>query len=175
MVAKAGQEVWQSNIRGLVAVLKQDRRGEVIHELIQPGMRFTITEEERLLNQDRAADKENDLFLNGTLSPIRILDTAERADEIKNNANLMSKEEMEGLFSLHWKQFGQRVDEISNATTLTHLLDMAKEIDATMKQSEVLKARLEAVAPARYVEVSGMGSGGTIDTGERAPRAVTPR
>jgi hypothetical protein len=175
MVDKAEQEVWQNSSQGMVGIVKLDRRGEITAEAVNGGAKFSLSVEERLLNQDRAASKDQDLFLNGTLVPIRLIETAEGAAEIAHNPNIMAESEMQGLFKLHWKKFETSVGEITNEVALRRLRSLAEEHDATLRQVQVIDDRLAEVAPQTFVEVSSVGSGATAGTGERQPKAVTPR
>jgi hypothetical protein len=123
--------------------------------------------------------------MNGILTPIRLIEGSENSAEIASNPNLISEEDMRKLFGQHWKQFQGRVNEITNVTTLSRLLAMTDEVDATVKQVQVIKDRIAEVQPNSFVEVSTVnsspqdveprGNRGVSSTGERVPKAVTPK
>lgn len=171
----ATNETWKNATRGKVVVLKYDLRGNLIHELVHGNGTFTLSREERLLNMDRAANDGLDVFKNGTLVPVRLIDGTEDAAEIASNPNLLTEDDMRGLFKAHWKTFEAKVQSISNPLTLSRLLALAEDEDtgATIKQQKTVKARLEEVQPAAFVErktLAGPRIGGEI----RPQGAVTP-
>lgn len=173
------QEVWQNMSKGRVSVLKFDRNGDTRHELIRGGQKFNITTEERLLNMDRAANDELDVFKNGFLTPVRLLEDSDDYTEIAANPNLLGESELEAMFDLHWKQFQAKVEEISNVLTLERLLELAEsdDINVTVKQHQTLKARLAELSPIAQAVESTVEQVGHV-RGERGPsegKASTPR
>jgi hypothetical protein len=149
-----GRETWRNETRGRVGVVRFDRRGELTHELIRGGGTVYLTPDERALNQDRAATEQLDVFKNGTMVPVKLLDSSENAAEILANPNLKSEQDLRDLFKLQWKKFEVEVGKISNETTLNRLKDIAREGDATIKQVSVIEARLAEVNPSVAVDVT---------------------
>lgn len=145
-------ETWQSGVRGVVAIKKFDRRGEMKDEVIRAGQKFTLTTEERIFNQDRAASPELCDFRNGRLIPVRILDGTEDAKEIASNPNLIGESEMVDLLKGHFKTFESKLRAISNTVALERFLAVAEDNDATIKQVSAIKTRLDEVNPIRVVE-----------------------
>lgn len=171
----ANKETWKNATRGKVVVLKYDMRGNLIHELVHGGGAFTLSKEERLLNMDRAANENLDVFKNGTLVPVRLLDGDEEAAEIASNPNLITEDDMKSLFKAHWKTFEAKVAAIGNPLTLQRMLQLAEdeETGATIKQQKTIKARLDEVQPQPFVErqtLAGPRIGGEI----RPQPSVTP-
>jgi hypothetical protein len=147
----------------------------MVHELVHGGGAFTLSKEERLLNMDRAANADLDVFRNGTLVPVRLIDGDEEAAEIASNPNLLTEDDMKLLFKAHWKTFENKVQEISNPLTLQRMLELAEdeEMGATIKQQKTVKARLDEVSPQAFVErktMAGPRIGGEI----RPVGGVTP-
>lgn len=177
---KVDQETWQNVTEGTVVLKRFDHRGEMAKdEVIIGGRNFHITSQERRLNQDKAADEGLDVFRNGTLHPLRLMDDTEEAKEISANPNLMSETDMKTLVRVHPKTFEKRLSEIGNATTLQRLLGMAHTEDASIKRVEAIEARLAQVSPMSVNEVRVAGGPvGPIPAGDTtAPgmRPVTPR
>jgi len=68
------KESWRNATKGLHGVLKFDRFGNEVHEQVRPGQTVQLSTDERLLNMDRAADDSLDVFKNGTLVPVRLIE-----------------------------------------------------------------------------------------------------
>lgn len=166
-------ETWENQTKGLVAVNKFDRRGDLIQELVRGGRKIHLTPDERRMNSDMAYDASVDTFKNGTMTPVRLVDGDEDIAMIEANPNVRSADELEGLFELQWKKFDSEIAEISNLSTLSRLLEMADEKDATVRQVALLKDRISAVDPSALIDDDGttVQSYGEPDAGMRA---VTP-
>ena len=141
------KEIWMNSSKGKALVLKYDRLGNLTHEIVRTGGKVDVTTDERLINSDRAALETLDIFKNGVMTPVRLLDGTEDAHEIAANPNLKSEEDLRKLFKLQWKRFDEELSTITNTTTLSRLMEIASEIDATMRQVKSIQARLEAVDP----------------------------
>lgn len=178
MESSKGQETWCNSSRGKVVIWKQDSRGDYKDHLISAEQKFVLSREDRIYNMDQAASVEQDNFSNGTLSPVRLLEGTEDAKEFASNPNLLSETDAKGLFKAHWKTFESKIGAISNANTLHRLMEVAEEVDASMKQVKIIKARLDELEPNRFVEVTSTpisGTGGTVTDRPSGRGGVTPR
>lgn len=179
-MAENNQETWQNVTDGTVWYWRIDARGDRKDVIVGPGAKFTINREDRILNMDEAANKDLDNFSNGTLAPVRLLDGTEDAKEFASNPNLLSEDDLKGLFKAHWKTFESRVATITNPGTLNRLMAVAEEVDATMRQVKLIKARIDEVDPARFVEVTStpmkqQATTGFAASGQSSRGGVTPR
>lgn len=176
---RADQETWQNVTEGTVVLKRVDHRGEMTkEEVISGGRTFQITSTERRLNQDNAADAGLDVFRNGILHPLRLMDDTEEAKEMAANPNHMSESEMKDMCRAHPKTFEKRLNEIANTTTLQRLLTMAHTEDASIKRVEAIEQRLAVMDPNAVVEVRVAGTpSGPVSPSGAAPgmRPVTPR
>jgi uncharacterized protein YgbK (DUF1537 family) len=178
-MAEKTSETWQNVTAGRVVINRMDHRGELTrNDIIDSGKKFSLTTEERKMNQDLAARADLDVFSNGQLQPVRILDSVEDAREIASNPNLMSESEMRALMKPGVKtpQFALKIQEITNGSALDRLLALAEEEDATISKVEAIKTRLREVAPDLFAErqvVTTAPGGGPPE--QRRPQAVTPR
>lgn len=145
------KETWKNASRGRVAVLKYNNKGDLEHELVRSGGRVILTPDERFVNQERAVSDEVDVFKNGFLVPVKLVDGNEDNVEIASNPNLKTEEELRDLFKLQWKKFEAAIEDISNVNTLERLRDIAQEGDATVRQVNVIEARIVAVDPSKSV------------------------
>lgn len=140
------KETWSNAGAGEVWILTFDHSGKVKQIPIRSGGKAVITVEERKLNQDRAASVEKDFFMNGSLTPIRLVDTAEDYHEISSNPNLLSEDDMLDLFKLKGPAFRARLADVTNVIALRRMLDIAKSDDAatnvTMTQFKILESRI---------------------------------
>ena len=168
-------ETWQNVSNGRVVVMKFDRGGDIRHEMIRGGQKFTITPEERLLNMDRAASDQLDVFKNGFLSPVRLIDDVEDYQEIASNPNLLGESELREMFDLHWKTFESKLNGITNVTTVNRLFELADQddVNCSMKQFQAVKARLNELAPELQATDATVEQVGHI-RGEREVKGVTP-
>lgn len=139
-------EEWQSNIEGVIWVNKLDRRGEVTHEQVKPGGVVRLLPEERRMNQEQAAEQDLDVFTNGHLIPVRLVETADDFDRLKGNPNHMTAADMSVLVS-NPKALKAKVAEVDNAATLRRLLDVANgpDSDAKVKDVRIIEERLVSV------------------------------
>lgn len=172
MPEEEDKETWQNVQLGQV-VLKQYMQTGVLGDVAIPGGRnFYISEKERRINQEMAATKDLDMFSNGTLVPIRLIEGSEDAEQLKDNPNILGETEMRELFGEHWKKFDDRLSKMSNSPALQRLLEMAKdpETGATVRQAEQIQARIAELNPNLPNEHVQSGEGR-----ERTSRPVTPR
>lgn len=147
-----GLETWENASPGKVWVWKGDARtGALKDEVIASGQKLMIKNEDRIMNQDMAAQDDLDIFKNGTMMPVRLVD-ADEQKELASNPNFISESEMKDLFSGHWKTFETKVGSITNAGVLQRMLDISSDVDAKVRQVEVLKARLTELNPVPIVE-----------------------
>ena len=162
-------ETWKNAKKGTIVVAKFDRRGEVVHEIVQGGRQVNLTYDERMLNSDAAASEKQDFFKNGSMVPVRFADDSEDKVEVASNPNLKSEDELRALFKLQWKKFETEVALIENTTTLNRLREIASEGDATVRQVNVIETRLNEINPDTAVvdvTLASYGSGAPDFTGK---------
>lgn len=177
-MAEKHTETWQNVTAGRVVINRMDHRGELTKtDLIDSGKKFNLSTEERKLNQELAARADMDVFSNGALQPVRILDSVEDAREIASNPNLMTDAELRALMkpSVKTPQFADKIAGITNTAALDRLLAMAEEEDATISKVQAIRNRVREVSPDLFQErqvVSTSPDGGPPVP--RRPKAVTP-
>lgn len=147
-MAEPELETWQNSTKGRIGVLKFDHRGDLRNELVRGGMNVHLSPAERQINQEKAASAALDIFSNGHLTPVRLLEGTEDAQEIASNPNLMGESDLRGLFKAHWKTFDTRVKEITNTITLNRLLALSEDdsVNATVKQVATIKAQIASLS-----------------------------
>lgn len=177
-------ETWKNPNEGRVWINRLDHRGELAKsEIVGPGKVFHISAVERRLNQEMASNVDQDIFTNGTLSPVRLIEGTADAEAFKANPNLMTEDDMRGLFipakteaakASSTDAFTTRLDAIKNPATLDRLLALARVEDAPLSRVEAIQSRIREVA-----NVQG-GPDATVDTRlnasgrNAASKAVTP-
>lgn len=138
----ADLETWKNVSRGKRGITRIDPYGKRSSELVPPGKTVKLSKEERLHYQRNAANEELDIFQNGALVPVTLIDEADIA-EFASNPNLLSDEELTNLFKLQWKKFEVEVSKISNIYALERMVEFANESeDVTVKKFDVVKTRL---------------------------------
>jgi len=174
-MAKKEFETWESAIKGTIGVKKFDRRGDLATEIVRGGRLLHLTPDERRYNTERAATPGQDPFSNGMLVPVTLLDDSEDAAMIAANPNVLSADDLEALFSLHWKKFDGELSHITNVSALTRLMEMATDADATVRQMNSIKSRIAAVDPSILLDDA---SGNTVtsfgEPKEGPMKAITP-
>lgn len=174
----SGVESWKNVTAGIVVINKVGEYGRPLHELVQSGRVFTLTPQERRLNQDACASEDMDFFRNGTLQPVRLLDDEPDTAALLANPNAISDDELPSVFKLKGENLRDRLAQISNLTAATRLVELARkpEFNVTLEQFDLIKARER--------ELQKVPSDGTIPLSperviepppERKTRGVTPR
>lgn len=170
------QEAWKNVLAGPISVAKLDARGELTRkEVVNGGRTLLITPEERRLNSQDVPVKEQDVFHNGAMVPIRLLDSgSEDVRELASNPNLISETDMESMLSAQWKTFDKQLAEIDNPITIRRLYHLASaHPDCSHRKVQMIAAKMEELDPRTYAEVTAPSTG----PGGAAPqiRAVTPK
>ena len=150
------QETWANHGKGDVFVLTFDHTGRLKSVPIRSGQKLTLTVKERQLNQERAFSSDADMFSNGRLSPVRLVDSADDYEEIASNPNHLSESDMVDVLKLKGKAFSERLDEITNVIALERMFELASDESAnvSMTQFRTLEKRLSAVRGDSAVEVA---------------------
>lgn len=180
-------ETWKNPTEGRVWINRLDRFGELVKvEVINSGKTFHISPGERRLNQEMAATSDQDVFSNGTLSPMRLLEGDADAAAFAANPNLMTEDDMRVLFKparteaakvVAGDAFIDRLASIKNIATLDRLLALAREEDAPLSRVEAITQRMaELQQPNVYAEAVATSSTGDTRPTKRSSssRAVTP-
>jgi hypothetical protein len=162
------QEIWKNATQAQVVIQRSAPNGLVRHELITAGRAFTLSSEDRRMNQNLAANEDLDVFSNGTLQPIKLPEDTE--PELLTNPNHVADEELPQLFRLQIRTFTKRIAAISNVPMLQRLAELGPGQDATVRQMAVIQERLDEVSP--KINPADIE---TDEQGMRKIRAVTPR
>ena len=146
-MSDSGKETWENIGKGDVFVLTFDHTGRLKSVPVRSGGKVTMSIEERQLNQERAFSSDVDMFSNGRLSPIRLVDTADDYEKIANNPNHISESDMNDILKLKGKAFSERINEITNAVALERMFELASDETAnvSMTQFRSLEKRLAEV------------------------------
>lgn len=143
-------ETWKNATKGRIVVQKLGALGQRRAEMIGPGRVIHITPQERRMNQELAANKDLDDFLNGRLQPIKLDQSVEDFAELTSNPNLLGDDaQVARLFTASDDVFAERLSEIKNPASLERLLELAND-DATgarVSQLKMIEARLAQVTP----------------------------
>ena len=160
------EEIWKNSTMSQVVIQRTAANG-IRHEIITGGRSFSISPEDRRMNQNLAASDTLDVFANGMLHPVKLDEDTE--PEVVENPNHISDEQLPGFFKLHYRTFEKRINEISNPIVLQRLLEIGSTHDATVRQMEMVKARHDVLLPPL--------SAPEVDDSDGMPRIkpVTPR
>lgn len=163
----AGVETWRNETEGLITINRVGEYGRPIVDLIDAGRTFTVTPQERRMNQNACYSRELDIFVNGALRPIDLLDGEPDTELLRKNPNTFTDDELKRIFALDGIHFVERIGEISNAGAIARILDLARDpaYGATLAQYEAIRAR----------EADVKGQVGQQEGREPTGRPVTPR
>jgi hypothetical protein len=166
-----GIETWRNIGESMVHITRIGEYGKQETELVYGGRSFSITPQERRLNQNKCFNPErDDPFTNGTFSPVTLLDDEPDTPKLRANPNVLDDAGVEAIFQLTGDAFSQRLLEITNLTAVDRLIAAAKnpDVGASVQQLETVKKyrKLLAGEPEEPKSES---------TPDGLPRAVTPR
>lgn len=146
-------ETWRNVTKGTTFIRRYDDFGRPRDEIVPANGVIRITPEDRRLQSDNASAPGYDIFHNGTMQPVRLLEGHEDTAELLENPNARTETEINEMFQLHWKKFETALQEISNSTLLQRILEVAEERDGTtIKQLNTIKQRLMEADPHYVVE-----------------------
>lgn len=180
-------ETWKNPTAGRVWVNRLDHRGDLKNvELVGSGKTFHLSPAERRANQEQAYNTDLDVFANGTLTPVRLVGSAEEAAAFAANPNHMTEDDMRSLVNKpkgKAEVFVERLATIRNAGTLERLLALAREEDAPLSRVEAIQARLTEVNPTAFTQhvtttataASPEAAAGPSARRQTSARGVTPR
>lgn len=146
-------ETWENVTQARFVIKKFGAKGDLIDEMIGSRRKFHITTQERHINQEIAANDELDPFSNGSMAPVRLLDSTDDAEEIASNPNLMSETEMGTLLKGNFKTLEKRLGEVRNPALLSRLAELAVDNDCSIGKVNAINARLTDVAPTLSNEI----------------------
>lgn len=144
-------EVWENQSAGIVYVHVTDPINPNLRpdRMIPPGGRVSITTRDRRINQQQIVDRAFDMFINGLLTPVQLVETASDFEEIKSQPNVKSESELKELFDLTAAKFKTELQGLTNTRILQRMHDMAEqdEVKATHSQVKAIEARIDELAP----------------------------
>lgn len=147
-------ELWENATQASAVVKKTGSDGVPRSERVEGGRRLHITPRDRKINQEICASEDNDVFRNGMLVPVRLINDEDK-EEFANNPNVMTEEEMAKLAKGHAGSFANRLAEVSNVILVRRWLEVAKESDASFKRVQALEGRLAQLKPSGSVSSIG--------------------
>lgn len=140
-------EVWKNVSKGTTWIRRFDR-GIPVDEIVHPGGVIKITPEDRQFQMSQAASDDLDIFQNGMLQPLTLLEDHEDTASIRSNPNMLGEGEIADIFDTHWKRFETQIGQITNSALLQRVLEYAKESPKTTnKQMNVIKERIQEIDP----------------------------
>lgn len=167
---EAGIEQWKNTTAGMIYITRIGDYGKKQTELIGSGRVFSITPQERRLNQNGCATPALDMFQNGTLAAVSLLDDEPDTPKLRDNPNMVDEREIPRMFKLRGEHFSDRIELISNPATIGRLLELARDprLNATVQQFEMLRRRERAIAGQNDDDRPPPAP-------DTIPKAVTPR
>jgi hypothetical protein len=143
------KEIWQNPTLGTKYVKMYDHENRLVNVAIRSGKRQAITPKERQINQDLAATPELDMFNNGGLVPVTLVESAADYDQIKGNPNHVGESDIKEMFKLDAPEMSDKLSGITNVATLKRIAEIAAETstNATTNQIRAVSDRIAEVKP----------------------------
>lgn len=132
------QETWQNAGGSRVKVYKLADNGEQVPVILKSGQRVTLTPKERQMNQDMAISKEVDFFKNGSLNPVRLVDTAEDYAEIASNPNHLADEDIRKYLNGKVADLRELLERTTNSVTIARIYEMSQEVDVSAAKAKAI-------------------------------------
>lgn len=154
MDTDAELEAWTNATAGRIMLRRHSVTGELQTELIPSGKTIHLSPMERKMNQEVAANEDLDVFLNGSLQPVRLLEGEASSEAMAAHPNHLSEDEARRLFKASPDAFAARLDEITNPAAVERLLALAEDpgIGATFHQHQQVQARLNVLNAPQQVD-----------------------
>ncbi len=185
MAKVAQRELWKNVSPGLRYFIKLDPIGNQTHGLVQAGKTFTISDIERQLNQEMAAEATADLFRNGTFVLVKPtedteLDEVESVNSLSDNDIEVAVSEMLGDDTVPLELM---METVTSAVTAERILEELVMQDAPQswitKSKELVKQHTDFPIgsdgkPMEVVEREVIETP-SVEEGFRASKAVRPR
>lgn len=172
MLLDPGIETWKNISPSTVHIIKLGDYGKRESEIVYGGRAFSVTPQERRLNQSQIYDTDNDPFTNGTFAPLALVDTEPDTETLRSNPNVLDDAAIIRLFAHNGEAFSQQLLAITNLNAVDRLIETAKrpETGASVQQLDILK-RYRKLLSGEKDEPEAAAAPGS----EGLPRAVTPR
>jgi len=151
------KEAWQNTSRGSVYVKKYGARGEETTVRVLGGQVVTLSPEERRLTTMAIPPKNKHLnvFENGVLVPLQLVDSAEDYEEIASNPNLLGDSDIRKALREKTPTLKKTLAEISNVNLVRRFQELAAEEEdkMTMPKIRAIEARLEELTASEVKKV----------------------
>ena len=151
------KETWVNMGAGDVYVKTFDFQGQLVSVPVRSGKQILLSVQERQLNQDLAYSKEMDMFHNGRLTPLKLVDTADDYTEVAENPNHITEDDMKEILKLKGKAFTSRIAEINNNLALHRMFELAGDetLGISMTNYKALDKRVKEVdGNANVIEIA---------------------
>lgn len=170
MPVDPGVETWSNTGPSLVHLIKIGEYGRRETQLVYGERTFTLTPQERRINQSQCFDPKNDPFVNGTFKPVALLDDEPDTAVLRDNPNVLDDDDILALFKLTGDTFNERLIAITNMTAVDRLIEVAKRpaTGASVGQLETLKRYKKLLTGGPEEPAAEPGP-------EPLPKPVTPR
>lgn len=137
------QETWENVGLGGIQIFKFGRNGNPEPFIVKGGAKISLTPDERVYNQDVASTEAGNFFGNGSLMPVRLVDTAADYAEIVENPNHYADSDIEKLLALKVGELRAKLAEIDNPVTIRRVHEVAANTDLTTTKVQAVQDRFD--------------------------------
>lgn len=144
-MAELRQETWVNQNKGRVYIARTRPDGTRRSFAAEPGRKFNITEEDRVMAQGVVAHSSMDPFTNGTLSLVSgIVKDSQGYEEISDNLMTKTIDELRDLFDLPTPQLRKELAKIENPQMIERIRQLAED-ESEDESSSLTAAKKKAV------------------------------
>lgn len=135
-------ETWENVGHQVNYIIRENRRGDEVHEEIKGSKKFKLSTYDRMLTEDKILNPRLNPFKNGSFRPLIVPEDV----TIESNPNAMSTDDIKSLFKASDVAWDEYMDVIDSPATLQRMVDMADggSVDLShrrYKQLELMLAR----------------------------------
>jgi hypothetical protein len=140
-------ETWESVTDVQNYIIRLDVRGDEAPELVENRREFFITTQERLITQNKIKDKKHDPFTNGSFRPHVVPDSI----TVETNPNALSDDDIARIYASSDVAWAEYMKVIDSEATLRRMLEIAEDLDVSLKRFRLVEEKLEEVHPTKRI------------------------
>ena len=164
------QEIWKNPTSMDIWVpVSEKRTGKLRLQKVPPaGGTISIDEEDRRDNVSRHYfDPSANVFTNGSLIPVKLIDSAEDYAEVASNPNFLSEGDIEKAIKGPVKGLRDTLEEVSNLQVAVRFQEVADDLgNVSDAKSKAIKERVTSLRP--VVKTNMNDTPNTVKDGEDA-------
>lgn len=174
-------ETWENVGHQVNYIIRENRRGDEVHEEISGTKKFKLSTYDRMLTEDKIVNPRLNPFKNGSFRPLIVPEDV----SIDSNPNALSTEDIKRLFSASDVAWDEYMDVIDSPATLQRMVDMAdrgdvelshrryKQLESMLVQFSNINKQVARQKDEALIESAGPGGSSSEQAARRRRTAKT--